>query len=152
MDELGATPERHDSTGNGTRIAPLSVRPNGGGEPAGAWSASHSQRPLRLAHTAGSPWSRSTGAPTEERTIIGRGYSGSGAVNADTSRAHAVGRSAVPVGPPQRVRAQRLELGRSTRTSNALAPTTNSQAMARISHVERAGANERQTWTRKPFM
>lgn len=60
LDDWGATPERQDSTGNGTRMAPLRFRPTGGGEPSGTASASHSHRPLRLIHVEASPNVRST--------------------------------------------------------------------------------------------
>ena len=63
---LGATPERHDSTGKGTRIEPDSVRPKGG---AVLSVASHSHRPLRFVHTAGSPRSRSSAAVPLPRAI-----------------------------------------------------------------------------------
>ena len=95
---MGATPDRHDSTGKGTRIELASVWLNGGGVRA---PGCHSQRPLSVRHVDASPVSRSVVRPAQQHRprVLGRG----GAV-AVTSYAHFDGVSAVPDGPPHCVR------------------------------------------------
>lgn len=119
----GATPLRQLSIGNGTRMEPLSVLPNGGGGTSGigigsqhsaeVTTGSHSHSPFRFCHHAGSPVSRNESEGTDAvRTICGRGYFGSGVVSAETWSAHFVGRSMPVLDEPHRVRCQVLESGR----------------------------------------
>eukprot|EP00967_Tisochrysis_lutea_P001247 scaffold1640_cov37-Tisochrysis_lutea.AAC.5 len=133
LDELGATPERQDSTGNGTRMALPSTLPNGGAEPAGSWSGSHSHRPLSEVQLSGSPRVLS-GGWTVERTIIGRGYSASGVRNGETWPAQRVGDSLLAEGAPQTVRAQEEGKGRRAEETRADAPATSTHATPSIAH------------------